>query len=251
MTGASSQRVSRRRLLASTAVLLATVLGPRAFGRAYSGGVLPWEPSETQPPTPIRPGPWLFFTADEALSVEAIVDRLVPPDASGPGGKDAGCAVFIDRQLAGPFGDSRRLYMRPPFANGTPSQGPQSAVVPKQRYRTSLAALNDYCKATFGGKEFAVLAAAQQDQVLSGLEKDEIKLSDGSGKEFFETILQNTMEGFFADPIYGGNRDMAGWKLIGFPGARYDYRDWIERYNEAYPLPPVSIMGRADWNTPG
>jgi gluconate 2-dehydrogenase gamma chain len=55
------------------------------------------------------------------------------------------------------------------------------------------------------------------------------------------------MEGFFADPIYGGNRDMAGWKLVGFPGARYDYRDWVERHNEAYPLPPVSIMGRSDW----
>jgi gluconate 2-dehydrogenase gamma chain len=60
-------------------------------------------------------------------------------------------------------------------------------------------------------------------------------------------LLQNTQEGFFADPIYGGNRDMAGWKLVGFPGARYDYRDWVERHNEVYPLPPVSIMGRADW----
>jgi gluconate 2-dehydrogenase gamma chain len=200
---------------------------------------------------PVRPGPWLYFTADEAAAVEAIVDRLIPSDDSGLGGKDAGCAVFIDRQLAGSFGDSRRLYMRPPFANGTPSQGPQSAVVPKERYRTSLAALNDYCKATFAGKGFAVLGTAQQDQVLSGLEKDEIKLSDGSGKEFFEAILQSAMEGFFADPIYGGNRDMVGWKLIGFPGARYDYRDWIERYNETYPFPPVGIMGRADWNTPG
>jgi gluconate 2-dehydrogenase gamma chain len=68
-----------------------------------------------------------------------------------------------------------------------------------------------------------------------------------SSTEFFALLLENTMEGFFADPIYGGNRDMAGWKLIGFPGARYDYRDWVERHNEPYPLPPVSIMGRSDW----
>src|SRR5262249_53638075 len=54
-------------------------------------------------------------------------------------------------------------------------------------------------------------------------------------------------EGFFADPVYGGNRDMAGWKMIGYPGARYDYRDWVERHNERYPLPPVSIGGRPDW----
>lgn len=251
MTGTPNKSMSRRRLLASTAVLLVTVLGPEAFGRTYSAGVLPWEPSETQPPMPVRPGPWLYFTADEAAAVEAIVDRLIPPDGSGPGGKGAGCAVFIDRQLAGSFGDSSRLYMSAPFANGTPSQGPQSPIVPKERYRTSLAALNVYCKATFTGKSFAALGTAQQDQVLSGLEKDEIKLSDGGGREFFDTILENTMEGFFADPIYGGNRDMVGWRLIGFPGARYDYRDWIEHYNETYPLPPVSIMGRADWNTPG
>ena len=245
-----SASLTRRRLLASTAIAAPAFLG-RAFGRTYPGGTLPWEPSETQPPLPVRPGPWLYFTADEAATVEAIVDRLIPPDDSGPGGKNAGCAVFIDRQLAGSFGDSRRLYMRPPFAHGTPSQGPQSPIVPKERYRISLAALHDYCRAAFAGQSFATLDTAQQDQVLSGLEKDEIKLSDGSGKEFFETILENTMEGFFADPVYGGNRDMAGWKLIGFPGARYDYRDWIERYNEPYPLPPVSIMGRADWNTRG
>jgi gluconate 2-dehydrogenase gamma chain len=251
MSSDRHHNVTRRRLLASTAILAVTILGSRAFGRTYPGGALPWEPSETEPPMPVRPGPWLYFTADEAAAVEAIVDRLIPPDDSGPGGKGAGCAVFIDRQLAGSFGDSRRLYMRAPFANGTPSQGLQSPIVPKERYRTSLAALDAYCKTTFAGKNFASLGSAEQDQVLGGLEKDDIKLSDGSGKTFFESILANAMEGFFADPIYGGNRDMAGWRLIGFPGARYDYRDHVDKHNQPYPLPPVSILGRSDWSVPG
>ncbi len=243
--------LTRRHLLASTAILAVSVMGSQAFSRTYPGGALPWEPSETEPPIPVRPGPWLYFTADEAAAVEAIVDRLIPADDSGPGGKQAGCAVFIDRQLAGSFGDSRRLYMRPPFAKGTPSQGLQSPIVPKDGYRSSLAALDAYCKTTFAGKSFGALDAEQQDQVLGGLEKDEIKLSDGSGKVFFEAVLANAMEGFFADPIYGGNRDMAGWKLIGFPGARYDYRDHVEKHNQPYPLPPVSILGRSDWSVPG
>lgn len=250
MISSLSRKITRRRLLSSTAMLMVTTFGSQAFGRSYPGGVLPWEPSETQPPTPVRAGPWLYFTADEAAAVEAIVDRLIPADDSGPGGKEAGCAVFIDRQLAGSFGDSRRLYMSAPFANGTPSQGPQSPILPKERYRTSLAALNEYCKATFAGKGFATLEPLQQDQVLKGLESDEIKLQGSSGKDFFETILANAMEGFFADPIYGGNRDMAGWKLIGFPGARYDYRDHVGKHNQLYPLPPVSILGRADWSVP-
>jgi gluconate 2-dehydrogenase gamma chain len=251
MTDLSYAGMTRRRLLASTAGLVIAGLGSRAVGRIYPGGVLPWEPSDTEPPMRVRPGPWLYFTAGEAAAVEAIVDRLIPPDSSGPGGKEAGCAVFIDRQLEGAFGDSRRLYMRPPFANGTPSQGPQSAVLPKDRYRSALAALDAHCKTTFGGKSFAALDAAQQDQILGGLEQDEIKLKDASGKEFFEAVLQNTMEGFFADPIYGGNHDMAGWKLIGFPGARYDYRDHVGKHNQPYPLPPVSLLGRSDWSVPG
>jgi gluconate 2-dehydrogenase gamma chain len=251
MTDGRCAPLTRRRLLASTAIVAVTVLGSRAFGRTFRGGTLPWVPDNTAPPAPVRPGPWLYFTADEAAAVEAIADRLIPADDSGPGGKEAGCAVFIDRQLAGSFGDSSRFYMRPPFANGTPSQGPQSPIVPKERYRTSLAALDEYCKTTFAGKGFAALDAAQQDQVLTGLETDEIKLKDGSGKAFFETILANAMEGFFADPIYGGNHDMAGWKLIGFPGARYDYRDHVSKHNQPYPLPPVSIMGRSDWSIPG
>jgi gluconate 2-dehydrogenase gamma chain len=251
MTVASNQTLSRRRFLSSTAILIVTTFGSRAVGRTYRGGVLPWEPGETQPPTPVRPGPWLYFTAAEAAAVEAIVERLIPTDESGSGGKQAGCAVFIDRQLAGSFGDSRRLYMGAPFATGTPSQGLQSPVLPKERYRTSLAALDEYCKATFAGRSFAALEGAQQDQVLIGLEEGAIPLKDAGGKDFFETVLANAMEGFFADPIYGGNRDMAGWKLIGFPGARYDYRDHVSKHNQPYPLPPVSILGRSDWSIPG
>jgi gluconate 2-dehydrogenase gamma chain len=240
--------ITRRRLVASTAVLAVGGFGPAALTRTYRGGSLPWEPNDTSPPMPVRPGPWVYLTANEAAAVEAIADRLIPPDESGPGGKEAGCAVFIDRQLAGSFGDSRRLYMLPPFAKGTPSQGLQSPIVPKERYRISLAALDKYCEATFAGKGFAALTTVQQDQVLSGLENGEIKLKDGSGKAFFEAILANTIEGFFADPIYGGNRDMAGWKLIGFPGARYDYRDHVTKHNQPYPLPPVSMLGRSDWS---
>ncbi len=75
-----------------------------------------------------------------------------------------------------------------------------------------------------------------------------MKLENSSGKAFFEMLLKNTQEGFFADPVHGGNRDMVGWKMIGFPGARYDYRDWVQRHNERYPLPPVSIGGHRPSN---
>jgi gluconate 2-dehydrogenase gamma chain len=238
-------RMSRRFLLSSTAVgLLAGASAARAA--AITQG-MPWNPGTARPPLPVRPGPWMFLTSDEAAVVEAAVDRLIPPDERGPGGKDAGCAVFIDRQLAGPYGRSEGLYMKPPFMPGAATQGDQLPDAPAARYRSGLKALADYVKSAFGGRSFPQLSPQEQDGVLAGLEAGSIALKDVDGAQFFALLLQNTHEGFFSDPIYGGNRDMAGWKLIGFPGARYDYRDWVERHNQRYPLPPVSIMGRPDW----
>jgi gluconate 2-dehydrogenase gamma chain len=79
------------------------------------------------------------------------------------------------------------------------------------------------------------------------MENNKLELANVSGKAFFEQLLQNTIEGFFCDPIHGGNRDMVGWKLIGFPGARYDYRPYVEKHNQKLDLPPVGIQGRPGW----
>ena len=245
MSCMTSSGLSRRSLLASAAAFF-FVGGTLAHARTIAGG-LPWQAGTATPPVVVRPGPWLFFTADEASAVEAVVDRLIPPDNRGPGGKDAGCAVFIDRQLAGPYGRAEGLYVAPPFLPGAATQGYQLPDSPAARYRSGLKALTDYIKEKFSGKSFRDLALNDQDTVLKGLETGSIALNGVKSAEFFALLLANTQEGFFADPIYGGNRDMASWKLIGFPGARYDYRDWVERHNESYPLPPVSIMGRSDW----
>jgi len=249
MDSKTSLQLSRRAFLASAAILLSTSASV-VHGRTFHQG-MPWAPGAAKPPTPVRPGPWVFFTADEAATMEAIADRLIPPDDRGPGGKDAGCAVFIDRQLAGPYGRSEGLYTRPPFMSGSGTQGYQNPDSPAGRYRSGLKALADHVAAAQNGKKFHDLSAADQDKLLSGLEDGSVDLKDTDAQTFFEMVLQDTQQGFFADPIYGGNRGMAGWKLVGFPGARYDYRDWVERHNEPYPLPPVSIMGRADWSSKG
>src|SRR6202030_163177 len=148
-------------------------------------GSLPWAANAGTPPTAVRPGPWTYFTAEEGAAVEALVDRLIPPDPETPGGKDAGCAVFIDRQLAGPYGSARGLYMRPPFVDGTPQQGPQSPLTPAARYRQGLAALDKYCRTAYVGKPFAELADDQKDKLLAGLEKGPIALEGASGTAFF------------------------------------------------------------------
>ena len=237
-------RPSRRYFLASASVLPILAFAGGAAARSISGE-LPWRAFAGEPPKPVNPAGWYYFTPEEVVTVEAIVDRLIPPDRLSIGGKDAGCAVFIDRQLVGSFGKSSRLYMKPPFANGLPTQGYQGDLTPAGRYRDGLRALNDYAQKNHE-RSFAQLKGVDQDAILTGLEKGEIdlKLPHGlNSQAFFELVLQNTMEGFFADPLYGGNKGMAGWKLVGFPGARYDYRDHIDKHNVPYPKGPVSIYG--------
>lgn len=238
-------KLSRRAMLLATAAFFQWT---KTGAETYSGS-LPWTDGRATAPTPVLPGGWRFFTMAEAATMGAIVDRLIPADALSPGGKDAGCVVFIDAQLAGPFGSAGGQYVRPPFVAGTPQQGHQGADTPAMRYRAGLKALDEYVASKFPKKSFTTLSALDQDNVLKGLEDGSISLVGADAKSFFALVLQNTQEGFFADPIYGGNKNMVGWKMIGFPGARYDYRDWIDRHNQRYPLPPVSIMGRIAWTS--
>jgi gluconate 2-dehydrogenase gamma chain len=223
------------------------LLGPGVARARVIEGSLPWLDGQADPPTPVGYGPWRFFTVDEATAVEAMVDRLIPPDPETPGGKDAGCAVFIDRQLAGPYGSYQDHYMMGPFQQGAKSQGDQSPITPSQRYRTTLAAIDKHCRSAFNNTPFAHLSAQQQDNLLKQMESGDLKLQDADSKQFFSMLLIDTQQGFFADPIYGGNRDMVAWKMIGYPGARYDYRDWVHRHNERFPLPPIGIKDHPNW----
>ena len=248
MTRPFAFRPSRRHFLASTGMtLIASAIG--GAKAAEHSGTLPWKPFAALPPTTLPGGRWYVFTLDEARFVEAIVDRLIPADELSIGGKEAGCASFIDRQLAGSYGSSERLYTQGPFLPGLPTQGYQGSEAPVARYRAGLAAFDRHVRSEFGGKAFADLAPADQDKALSDCEGGKAGFPTAAG--FFNLMLQNTMEGFFADPIYGGNKDMAGWKFIGFPGARYDYRDYVTAHNQPFPLPPLSIGGRPEWKIGG
>lgn len=236
---------TRRHFLASAAAFSFVAIASHGHAQTISR-VLPWHPFAGEPPQPSLAG-WFFFKPDEARAIEAIVDRLIPADDLSVGGKDAGCAAFIDRQLAGSYGDSARLYMAGPFMKGTPTQGYQGEATPAMRYRAGLAAVDAYLRKT-KNKGFAELSAQEQDDFLKSLEAGKVDLGAVDGKGLFGLILQNAMEGFFADPIYGGNRDMVSWKMIGFPGARYDYRDHVTKHNQPYPHGPVSIAGSPDWS---
>jgi gluconate 2-dehydrogenase gamma chain len=229
-----SGRISRRGLLGWA---LSSVSGAAAAQN------LPWRPNAADAPTAVHGRDYQFLHPDEAAFIEAAIDRLIPADEVGPGARQAGVALFIDRQLAGPYGHGERTFLQGPFAAGEQSQGWQMHA-PAVVYRAAIPEIDAWCRSAHGAP-FAGLDAAAQDGALRQLESGDAHLSgEVAAKPFFELLLQNTMEGYFADPLYGGNQGMAAWRMIGFPGARYDYRPWIGRPGERVALEPISLAPR-------
>ena len=243
-----ASKLSRRNLLMGIAAGTAATLPEHPGAARTISGEIPWSAGAANSPNVASGQGYQFLSSDEVAFIDAAIARLIPADELGPGAKEAGATIFIDRQLAGAFGAAQSWYMQGPWADGEETQGYQSRMTPAQLYRAAIKAIDEHCRRSFGDKTFSALSADQQDQVLSGLEKGEISLGAVKAKSFFEAFLQNTVEGFFSDPIYGGNRDMVGWKLIGFPGARYDYRPYVKQHNKRLPLEPVGIKGRPGWN---
>lgn len=186
-----------------------------------------------------------FFSAAEWAFIVAAVDRLIPAGGEGPGGVETGVAEFIDRQMELPYGHGSYWYLKGPFADSAPETlGYQLPFAPRDLYRNGIREVNAGCSKTHG-KPFAEVSAEQQDAVLSALEAGKFEMPQIPPRAFFEQLLTNMREGYFADPQYGGNRGMAAWKWIGFPGARADFTDWIDQAGKTYPFGPVSIAGRS------
>ncbi|MFU9137436.1 gluconate 2-dehydrogenase subunit 3 family protein [Erwinia tasmaniensis] len=234
--------MKRREFLTSVVALGVASSLPAAQAEVVNGGQ-PWEPGKINtPPPPPRKGGLQYLTQHEFDTVAIIAERFIPADEMSLSGKDAGCAIFIDRQLAGDYGNAVAEYRLGRFVKGTPEQGPQSPLTPAQRYRQGLAALDRATRARFG-RDFIGLNSEQQENILHAMEADKFDLgADVETKVFFELLLQNVREGFLSDPIYGGNKDMTSWKMIGFPGARYDFRDMLSKKGQKLNIIPTSLI---------
>lgn len=193
--------------------------------------------------------PVAFFSMLEATTIEALTARIMPGTPDDPGAREAGVVYYIDRQLSGAnLGQTLKTYTQGPFlstvASGgsvsatsqtnlyqyvyvqdenVPRYGYQSVLAPQDLYRRALLAVNAYAKATFK-KNVAELTADQQDQIVTALQNGKATGFDSpTPQEFFTQLRNDTIEGMFSDPMYGGNRGLAGWKLIGYPGAQRFY----------------------------
>src|SRR5712675_515615 len=203
-----------------------------AAAATVTPAILPESAQSQQLGAPPAAAGYSFLNLDEAAFVEALVDHMVPADELTPKGTDLGINIYIDRALAGAWGKGDRLYNQGPWKPGVPSQGYQLPLTPAQLYRAGIAATNIQCQKAYG-KPFDRLDEKQREEVLVGLSSGKLIFEGGlPARVFWTTVYQTVMEGMFSDPIHGGNRDKAGWKLIGFPGAIAVHREHIEQYRD-------------------
>jgi gluconate 2-dehydrogenase gamma chain len=213
-------------------------------GTAVAAGLAPEAEAQTPTPAPPpakEPVTYLTLSALEAEFVSAVADTMIPADALSPSGTDCGVVVFIDRQLAGSFGGGAKLYRAGPFRRGKPEHGYQLPLTPRELVGAGIAATNVWVRKVYD-KDFHRLSPKEREDALKALEAGKAELGDFDGRQFFDALLNLVMEGFFADPIYGGNRDKVAWKMIGYPGLPALYANSIDEYrHKRYLVEPRSI----------
>ena len=216
------EKISRRSLLMGAGATAATLV---VGGCARQG--------EDEAPA------YTFLTPDEAAFVEPAVARLIPSDETGPGALEAGVPIFIDRQLAGPWGAGEQLYRQGPWHSARPEFGYQLPFTPAELFRNALRGLSEEFRRSNRG--FGARTPEEQDAYLAALEKESRDLGGVPSNIFFQSLLEITIEGYFCDPVYGGNKDMVSWKLIGFPGAYANYYELVDQHGIAFTRPPTSL----------
>jgi gluconate 2-dehydrogenase gamma chain len=233
--------MTRRFILRATGAVGASMLSAGG-GAAAAAAAQRQDPSSAGAARPAPNAPsitYLFFNREEAAFIESAVSRLIPADAKWPGALEVGVSNFIDKQLAGAWGTGERLYRSGPWRSGTPSQGYQLPFTPAELFRTALGEINKDLAHT--GTPFARMNPEQQDVYLRGLETGENDLGGVPSNVFFEHLWQCTLEGFFSDPVYGGNRDMMAWRMVGFPGAYASYYELVDQHGIKVDRAPMSL----------
>ena len=217
-------------------------IGAAGAAGAAAGGAL--VNAATANNNPVTTVPALrFLTKWEFDYVTAMAETIWPTDDLGPGARVAGVGYYIDAQLAGGWGQGHRFYLNGPFFVPVDSgHGWQLPMAPSEVYRAFLPGYDAYVRSTYGGA-YPDLDAATQTKALDDLRTGKATVpfaASGSFSviDFYNLFCQNVLEGMLADPVYGGNRDMVGWKWIGFPGDPMRRGDPYYQYifnNKPYP----------------
>ncbi|WP_040206784.1 gluconate 2-dehydrogenase subunit 3 family protein [Neobacillus jeddahensis] len=170
----------------------------------------------------------MYFTPEQYQVVDAATERIFPEDDHGPGAKALGVAFFIDHQLSGNWGFNAREYMQAPFFRGEKVQGYQGRLNRRDIFDIGIREMQNHSQAVYK-KDFTELSGDEQDAVLKDFEADKVDITTISPNGFFQMLRSVTLEGAYSDPLYGGNKNMDGWKMKNYPGSQMAYADIIDK----------------------
>lgn len=260
--------INRRTLIQGSGVAAVTIAGTAAFTNAQTPAT-PASPAASpgSSTVPEAGAPAIkFFNSTESMIVEALTARILPGTPDDPGAREAGVVYYIDNLLAGSNeGLAVKTYTQGPYLEVTEQETPvestsrtdiyqtvpvtselasrygyQSALSPQDLYRRACLSVVAHVKATYD-TTFDKLTEAQHDEIIQAMIDDKVTGFDApSGSAFFAKLRNDTIEGMFSDPMYGGNQDMVGWKMIGYPGPRGFYTA-AEIADPNFKADPVSL----------
>lgn len=221
---------SRRRFLKNSGLFAGGIIGGSVLGSFIDNPFETENTSSDQDEKPVKEvtETRMFFTRVEDFNVlEAAVERIYPEDDNGPGAIGLGVPYFIDKQLAGPYGANKFDYMKGPIQKVDVESSYQTLMSRGEVFIEGVRKMNAESQKSHDEK-FYNLEGEQQDELLTAMEAGDIDLRGVEGATFFNLLRQMTIEGAYADPLYGGNKDMMGWKMKEHPGIRPGYSDLIE-----------------------
>jgi gluconate 2-dehydrogenase gamma chain len=249
MSGRDDATFARREILKqiATAASAAQLSSPGLSATAAAAVAATVAQAEAAPAAPnsAPTAGYQSLSPDEAAFVEALVNVMCPADHLTPNGVECGLATFIDRQLAGGFGQGEDLYMRGPWRQGKPQLGYQLPLTPEQFFKAGVAAATAACRNRFG-RDFDALPVADVEVFLLDLSKGKVTDSRVPLRQWFNDLVYPLfIQACFADPIYGGNVDKVFWRVIGYPGLPATHaQDMVEFRGKPYPAAkdPKSII---------
>lgn len=243
---------SRRRFIKNTGLLAGGVVGGSVLGSLFTNQFQTKPEVKESTENHLLEARMFFDRKEDFDTLSAATERIFPEDDNGPGAIELGVPYFIDKQLHGSWGTNAYAYMEGPFIRNDftreyegedveqSKQGPNAFVLPDlptPRYQTRLNRGDIYIRGLRTmekesqkrhEKPFDELDGEQQDEILTTFENGEIDMPGISSETFFNLLVQNTIEGAYADPLYGGNKNMMGWKMKQYPGPRAAYINDIE-----------------------
>lgn len=263
---------SRRKFIKNTGMVAGGVVGGSLLGGLLTNQFMtknsPETKTENEQAPDLKEARQFFNRKDDFDTLEAATERIYPEDDNGPGAIELGVPYFIDKQLAGPWGMNARDYRQAPFikfeqvesmegkddkklppneqgAQGTDNkndselQRDQTRLTRRDIFLQGIRKLNEESQRRFK-TTFNEAEEDQQIEILQDFESGKVKMRGVAAENFFVLLRMATLEGAYADPLYGGNKNMAGWKMKEFPGAQASYAAIIDK-DEFADLEPISL----------